>query len=1021
MRPIKMSLTAFGPFPDTQTVDFRSALGARLFGIYGPTGAGKTSILDGVCFSLFGESSGHERQGDDLRSHHATPDIETEVSLIFEVGAKRYHVVRRPRQTVRGKRGDALVERQHWAALYDATDIEVDDIDVENPGVVMEERKVEVVADRMRSILNYSAAQFRQVVLLPQGQFRQLLTATSDQRSAVLRGLFDVSLYERFVERLKAEASVLREEVESGRSAINGHLQAHAVSDTDALTALIETLMADAGDQTAGRDAARAVRDTARVMLQAAQQIQDRFKEHDAALDGLNGVLARAPETDVLKLRKMAAGRAVASVAADDRANEAENDLIAGLTARTLAADQASEAARILSEAVGGLQASATRQLERDAAIAAVTQLEGLKKRVAGAEPLREAARSSSDAAVEAKAALDMALEGHDAAEHAHAAATAELIGGQQTVLRISQVHGALQVLRQARDHAAQFASATGAVDKFAAARSAALANHERLVDALAACRTAESAAEEALASAQAAHLAAKLEDGAPCPVCGAKEHPRPAGGAEEGLGLDAAWRQARSAREAADADERQAAQVAARADGEWTQAVTTLAALKAPEWDVAAISANVLAAEEELEALHAGPDMAAVQAAVDTAKLQLASTTSALAAARDQHVAADKTATSAAAALAASLADVPEDLRDAAAVTLRLQAAVDHRDQLTDAHQLAVENERRASEAAQAARSGLNHAEDRVKELTTARDAQRASFVAAKATAGLDDAAYAAAKADIPNIEELTGTIADYVAGLAAAQDRKDRAVAAIIGLERPDLQASSAALADADAILTKAEELLTTTTMRLSQLQITNALVARLAAELADATERYRVLGELAQLTDGRNAHRLRLRDFAIAATFDLVLEAANQRFARMSRARFSLLRKYEGGDGRARAGLDIEVYDAHTDQKRDAHTLSGGEGFLASLSLALGLSDVVQAEAGGVKLDAIFIDEGFGHLDDETLDVALDTLRDLVGQDRAVGVISHVEAVKEQIPMGFDVVRQPQGSVISQRVGI
>ena len=132
-------------------------MGSRLFGIYGPTGAGKTSILDGICFSLFGESSGQERQGDDLRSHHATPDVATEARLIFEVGTKRYHVVRRPRQTVRGKRGDALVERQHWAALYDATDIDVDDIDADNPGVVMEERKVEVVADRMRSILNYSA------------------------------------------------------------------------------------------------------------------------------------------------------------------------------------------------------------------------------------------------------------------------------------------------------------------------------------------------------------------------------------------------------------------------------------------------------------------------------------------------------------------------------------------------------------------------------------------------------------------------------------------------------------------------------------------------------------------------------------------------------------------------------------------------------------------------------------------------------------------------------------------------
>ena len=536
MRPIKMRLTAFGPFPDTQTVDFRPALGARLFGIYGPTGAGKTSILDGICFALFGESSGQERQGDDLRSHHATPDIETEVSLIFEVGAKRYHVVRRPRQTVRGKRGDALVERQHWAALYDATDIEVYDIDADNPGVVMEERKVEVVADRMRSILNYSAAQFRQVVLLPQGQFRQLLTASSDQRSTVLRGLFDVSLCERFVERLKAEASELSDEVETGRSAINGHLQAHAVSDTDALAALIETLTAAVGVQTAGRDAARGVRDTAREKLQTAQQIQDRFTEHDAALDGLNGVLARAPEIDVLNQRKAAAERAVACVAADDRANEAENDLTAGVTARTLAADQASESARLLSEAMAGLQASAARQSERDAAIAAVTQLQGVQKRVAGAEPLREAARSSSQAALEAKAALQLAVVDHDVAELANGAANAELTSVQQTVLRISQIEGALQLLRQAREEAAQFANATGAGEKFAAARSAASANHERLAGVLAACRVAESTAEEALASAQAAHLAAKLEDGAPCPVCGATEHPLPAGGVGEGI-----------------------------------------------------------------------------------------------------------------------------------------------------------------------------------------------------------------------------------------------------------------------------------------------------------------------------------------------------------------------------------------------------------------------------------------------------------------------------------------------------
>ena len=1021
MRPVKMTLTAFGPFADTQTVDFRAALGGRLFGIYGPTGAGKTSILDGICFSLFGESSGQERQGDDLRSHHATSDVETEVRLIFEVGAKRYHVVRRPRQTVRGKRGDALVERQHWAALYDATDIEVDDIEAGNPGVVMEERKVEVVAERMRSILNYSAAQFRQVVLLPQGQFRQLLTASSDQRSAVLRGLFDVSLYERFVERLKAEASDLRDEVETGRSVINGHLQAHAVTDTDAMTTLIETFKSDVDAQTTGRDAARGVRDTARLTLQAAQQIQDRFREYDGALDGLNTVLSRAVGVEALKQRKLAAERALACVAADSRAIEAANDLALGLAARDEAEGKEAASARLSSEATAALQASITRQPDRDAAAVAVTRLEGYRMRVVGAEPLREAARQSALAVVEAKAALDDASRANTAAEQTHTTAVEAYIAVQRTVLRISQVESALHSLKQARDRASQFATASGAVEQLAAARSTALANQERLRLALAACREAEHAAEKRLALAQAAHLAAKLESGLPCPVCGSTEHPRPAGGAEEGQGLDAAWRQARSTRETADAKERQGSEAAARADGVWTQAVARLSELQAPERDISAITADVSAAEDELAALRAGPDLAATQAAVDDAKSQLTSSTKALAAAREHHAKADKSASSNAAALEASLADVPAELRDEAAVALRVAAAIKHRDRSKAAHQSTVDKERRASEAVQAARYTLTHAQGRVTALTAARDAHRASFVAAKASAGLSDDAYVAAKADIPNIETLTAEIADYGAGLAAAQDRRDRAVAAIDGLDRPDLEAISAALADADTCLTKAEEALTTTTMKLAQLEATQALVARLAEELAAATERYRVLGELAQLTDGRNPHRLRLRDFAIAATFDLVLEAANQRFDRMSRGRFALLRKYQGGDGRARAGLDIEVYDAHTDQKRDAHTLSGGEGFLASLSLALGLSDVVQAEAGGVKLDAIFIDEGFGHLDDETLDVALDTLRDLVGQDRAVGIISHVEAVKEQIPNGFDVVRQTQGSVISERVGI
>ena len=327
MRPIKLTLQAFGPFADTQTVDFRDALESRLFGIYGPTGAGKTSILDGLCFALFGESSGQERQGDDLRSHHATVAVETEAQLIFEVGVKRYFLVRRPRQTVRGKRGDALVERQHWAALYDATGLEIDDINPDNPGVVMEERKVEVVAERMRSILNYSAAQFRQVVLLPQGQFRQLLTASSDQRSAVLRGLFDVSLYERLVERLKAEASDLRDRVEQGRAQIQGHLQSHNAPDAEALATMIAAAAAEIIVQTETRDVAIIARDTLRIALQTTQGVAVRFVEHDAAVAALDLVEQQQERIDALKARQSAAHQAQSCAAPDQRVEEATKEL----------------------------------------------------------------------------------------------------------------------------------------------------------------------------------------------------------------------------------------------------------------------------------------------------------------------------------------------------------------------------------------------------------------------------------------------------------------------------------------------------------------------------------------------------------------------------------------------------------------------------------------------------------------------------------------------------------------------
>jgi exonuclease SbcC len=1002
MRPIRMTLTAFGPFPGSEVVDFRSALGARLFGIYGPTGAGKTSILDGICFALFGESSGQERKGDDLRSHHAPPATETEVSLVFEVGGQRYHVVRKPRQRVKGQRGATLVERPHYAALYDASKLEVDDISPDNPGLVLEERKVEAVGERIRSILGYSAAQFRQVVLLPQGQFRQLLTASSDERSAVLRGLFDVSVYERFVDRLKDEASNLRDGVLETRSTVTTRLGIHGLDDAAQLAGAIEALAGEVETLRAGQVAAATTREAAKVALDAANNVATLFSEVEAARKGLEALAQEITNIASLRARLSSAKQAQGCAAADALLVSA-TDALRNAEGRKMAAIEAEVVATAThSVSLNALAASNAREEERKQASLALIQHQGYQSKVKAAEGQLQKVEGLATAAAEAKARLDSAVARQD---------------GARGLLELLQKLESLG--REERD-ASAFIAATANVDQLerdgeVASRRLSDAEHQ-----LGAAYRAEAAAESALMSAQAGRLASGLKPGTPCPVCGATEHTSPAileAGSED---LGAALEAARRDRQAAEGVQSNANAAKGRVDGQLEQARSNLRGLKAPARELSVVREELAAVRDQLDLEFQDVQVDAPQKAVDAARVRLGQAEASYTGAREKSTNAASALASARAGLEATLADVPVDLRDPTALDAYIKGLAEKVHALQSAHQQEVNAERTAATKLAEATAGCLALDREVAGLVASQGENLERFNAALRDAGLGNQEYAAAKDDIPAIASLETEIGDHDERLANARGRLDRANEAIRGKETSDVAAASLAWTEADGAYTAAEKKLTETSLRLTDLQATSNAVAVLLEAMQADEARYGVIGSLARLADGNNDHRLRLRDFAIGATFDQVLEAANQRFGRMSRGRFTLLRKSGGGDGRSRSGLDIEVHDAHTDQKRDAHTLSGGEGFLASLSLALGLSDVVQAEAGGVKLDAIFIDEGFGHLDDETLDVALDTLRDLVGQDRAVGVISHVEMVKEQIPRGFDVVRLPQGSVVRERVG-
>jgi exonuclease SbcC len=274
MRPIKLTMSAFGPYATTEEIDFREAVDAGLFGIYGPTGSGKSSIFSAMTFALFGEGAKKEQSIITMRSQHADPDRMTEVSLLFEVGGRRYFARRQPDQARPKKRGDGDTLDNHAAWLFDATDVAVDEVTTDNCGVVLAEKKVSEVGRQVRDLLGYGVEQFRQIVLLPQGRFEKFLLSNSEERVAILRDLFDVSLYRDLTKRLKENALSAKREFEDGHRIVALRLAENAFASTDDLATGIEraneqveaTETSALSAETAARDSwrSKAPSDTAR-------------------------------------------------------------------------------------------------------------------------------------------------------------------------------------------------------------------------------------------------------------------------------------------------------------------------------------------------------------------------------------------------------------------------------------------------------------------------------------------------------------------------------------------------------------------------------------------------------------------------------------------------------------------------------------------------------------------------------------------------------------------------------------
>jgi DNA repair protein SbcC/Rad50 len=1033
MRPHLVVMQAFGPYAHRQKVDFSKLAGRSFFLIHGPTGAGKTTILDAMTFALFGVTSGDERRADDMRSHHASTDTLTTVEFEFSIGVQHYLIHRSPEQQRPKRRGTGFAVQDKEATLWRLTDEAAGALAPTDAGALSAEggearggRSVLAfgwsrVTEKCEELLGFKAAQFRQVVLLPQGRFQELLRSESKQRQEILETLFQTQIYRRIEEALKAHAKGAEELIKDKRRRREVFLEQAGVSSEDELRERKEQLVAQLDQAFSAKLTCDQAEKGARLVCDRAKDGNDKLDKLAEATEDGKAIEARAAQSDEARRELKWARRAEQLAGPQRLVEERQADLrlaeerLSQAQAASVAADEEYERAR-----------SALQEQESEPRAAERTRLDEEVRRLTGmltkAADLAEAQEQQAVAAEALRAAEDQT---RIAAEAADAAAAAES-KAQEALRAAQQLAERLPELTAMADRSAELARARERLEDGEVGLAAA---ERRVAEATAALQHAEAEHRQAAQAAadlerswadgQAALLAAELRPGAPCPVCGSTKHPAPAH-AERRVPGQPEVEAARTAATEAFQTLRAADRALLDLRKEAAERQATLTSCRDTLGEAAMRASDELAADAKAAQQQCATAAAATAALADLhAEAERAALAAAQAAAGSKTAGTGQTAVRTNADKAEALVNeraacLPEELRTTETLQTALEEARHRSGAAQSVFERVQEEEHAAAKAQTDAAAELSAAKKTIADSRTKLASAQVSFGELVDELGFaDELAYGAAQRTSDQAATLEAIIRDYDDERVAAADRLDRAAAAAQGLERTDLAPLLQALSAAEEAANQAIAVASGLQEQLNQCDQWIEALSKVTDELAEHEATYAVIGRLSQVANGDNQLRLSFQRFVLGAWLDDVLVAATRRLAIMSRGRYILQRADEPRDNRKAAGLDLSVLDEWTGMQRPVSTLSGGETFLASLSLALGLAEVVQAYAGGIHLDTVFVDEGFGSLDEEALAAALEALTGLQQGGRLVGIISHVSELQEQIDARLQITAGRTGS--------
>lgn len=1015
MKPLQLTMNAFGPYAGTQVLDF-TELGERTFFlVHGPTGSGKTTILDAICFALYGDTSGAQRDGKQMRSDHADPFLPTEITFDFTVGQKQYRIKRNPEQQRPKKRGDGFTVMSNNATLWQRTGL----TDGAAEGHVLASGWVKVT-EAVEKLLGFKSSQFRQVVMLPQGEFRRLLNADSRERQVILETLFKTELYRRIEEALKASAKELSDNFKKLSERKSWLLQEAKAENIEELEKRLELHMEQHNKASVELELSRKNSQEALDRLNTGKQARERLEEKRQAAAALALLEAEVERVNfkrtLLSQARLAASLEDAEKSLQARQKDALNAAENLLAKRKTKADALAE--KELADK--RLAAETSREPEREAAGKELARLEELSGKVADLTKARakaaQAGQFASTAANQLKQ-VEAAITSIRASIDEKTAAHLDAISQGARAAELEAVyHNAEQVYQKKKildNKRAELALLEKDLAKSAGALRRYQESYSRARDELAGLQ-------ETWNRGQAAILGAALQDGIPCPVCGSIAHPSPA---RSNARLPREEEIKAKQQDAAELEKhRDQAQLAFNAitnkkaailgsigdleqelgekAGAATQTLLATAAKAKKAWlEAAQAAANTSVLNDEIEKLKLRNEKAKEQLAV----IQKASGE-----ANEDYKAALAVVVERESAIPAALCD-PASLQKAQLEARR------KRDLLLTGFESARKAAEEAAQALARAESAAQEASDALQNAKEKAGREELTFKERLEEAGFKTLAeYEAARLEKAAMLTLERQLRKFDGDMAAARDRLERSVQAAEGLAEPDLTALQQDVSkhekERDALLDLVSQFKTQVGQEKDWLE----QLRQLSDHLKGLEARHEIIGRIAEVANGKNKYGLTFQRFVLGALLDDVTVAATQRLKLMSRGRYHLQRTLDRARSNAAGGLELEVFDTYTGTSRSVATLSGGETFLASLSLALGLADVVQSYAGGIHLDTIFVDEGFGALDPESLDFALRALLDLQKGGRLVGIISHVPELKERIDARLEVLPVEKGSV-------